>query len=176
MQCVMQCMIVHEWNVRAFFFWILLFFFFIFHYLNDCEMQMSYENAMIGLTNALCNHCASICYWQTPDLDVNFLWMQTKCYASLDFSFPMQMLFTKMQMRNVHMMHMSPFRDAIFMMQMSHAEVEMQSLFMMMLVRTFKLWCKCLLTEMEMRQFSNGYVMVQISLWACNDANALMQT
>ena len=40
--------------------------------------------------------------------------MQTKCYASLDFSFSMQMLFTRMQMRNVHMMHMSPFRDAIF--------------------------------------------------------------
>ena len=26
-----------------------------------------------------------------------------------------------MQMRNVHMMHMSPFKDAIFMMQISHA-------------------------------------------------------
>ena len=28
----------------------------------------------------------------TTDLDVNFLWMQTKCNASLDFSFPMLML------------------------------------------------------------------------------------
>ena len=31
----------------------------------------------------------------------------------------MQMLFTMIQMRNVHMMHMSPIRGAIFMMQMS---------------------------------------------------------
>ena len=29
----------------------------------------------------------------TTDLDVNFLWMQTKCDASLDFSFLMQMFF-----------------------------------------------------------------------------------
>ena len=63
--------------------------------------------------------------------------MQTKCYASLDFPFPMQMLFTRMQMRNVHMMHMSPFRDVIFMMQMSHAGVQMQSLSMIVPVHIF---------------------------------------
>ena len=63
--------------------------------------------------------------------------MQTKCYASLDFSFPMQMPFTKMQMRNVHVMHMSPFRGAIFMMQMSHAMVQVQHLSMMVLVHVF---------------------------------------
>ena len=42
-------------------------FFFSFFHFNECEMQMSYANAMIGLTNALCNHCAQICYWQTPN-------------------------------------------------------------------------------------------------------------
>ena len=31
----------------------------------------------------------------TIDLDVNFLWMQTKCDASLDFLFLMQMFFYK---------------------------------------------------------------------------------
>ena len=31
----------------------------------------------------------------TTDLDVNFLWIQTKYGASLDFSFLMQMLFYK---------------------------------------------------------------------------------
>ena len=31
----------------------------------------------------------------TTNLDVNFLWMQTKCDASLDFSFSMQMFFYK---------------------------------------------------------------------------------
>ena len=40
-------------------------------------------------------------------------------------------------MRNVHMMHMSPFRDAIFMMQMSHAGVRMQSLSMMVPAHIF---------------------------------------
>ena len=37
--------------------------FFFFLHFNECEMQMSYANAMIGFTNALCNHCALICYW-----------------------------------------------------------------------------------------------------------------
>ena len=40
--------------------------------------------------------------------------MQTNHDANLDFLFSMQILFTRMQMRNVHMMHMSPFRNAIF--------------------------------------------------------------
>ena len=31
--------------------------FFIFPRFNECEMQMSYASAMIGLTNALCKHC-----------------------------------------------------------------------------------------------------------------------
>ena len=60
-----------------------------------------------------------------------------KCYASLDFPFPMQMLFTMMQMRNVHMVHMSLFKDAIFVMQMSHAGVQMQSLSMMVPAHIF---------------------------------------
>ena len=85
------------------------------------------------------------------DLDVNFLWMQAKCDASLDFSFPMLMLLDE---------------DAnaifLFMMQMSHAGMKMQSLFMMMLAHAFKLWCKCLLTKMGMRMSSDGYVMMQM--------------
>ena len=71
--------------------------------------------------------------------------------------------------------------SVIFMMQMSHAGVEMQSLFMIMPVHAFKLWCKCLLTEMEMRMSSDGYVMMQMllvgmswckcTLGACHNAN-----
>ena len=95
--------------------------------------------------------------------------MQTKCYASLDFSFPMQMLFTRMQMRNVHMMHMSLFRDAIFMMQMSYARVRMQSLSMIGPAHIFNCdanvslqrWrCKNLVVQMP----SNGYVIMQMFL------------
>ena len=101
--------------------------------------------------------------------------MQTKCDASLDFFFSMQMLFTMMQMRNVHMMHMSLFRDVIFMMQMSHAGVQIGSLSMMVPAHIFnrdahvslQRWrCKCLAVQMSF----NGYVMMQVSFCACYDA------
>ena len=54
--------------------------------------------------------------------------MQTKCDASLDFLFPMLML-------------LDEDANAIFLfkMQMSYAGMKMQSLFMMILVRAFKL-------------------------------------
>ena len=79
------------------------------------------------------------------------------------FIFDANAFFTRMQMRNAHMMHMSLFRDAIFMMQMSPAGVQMQSLSMMVLARIFNrdemfpcrdenakiLWCKCLLMGMS---------------------------
>ena len=72
-------------------------------------------------------------------------------------------------MRNVHMMHMSSFRDAIFMIQMSHARVQMQSLSMIVPVHMFnhdanvslQRWrCQCLVMQMP----SNGYVMMQMPL------------
>ena len=86
MQCVMRCMIVHEWNVRAFF-WI-LFSLFFFPYFNECEMQMSYADAMIGLTNVICKHCALICYWQTPNywprcrfsMNANKIWCKSRFF------------------------------------------------------------------------------------------------
>ena len=70
-------------------------------------------------------------------------------------------------MRNVRMMHMSLFRDATFMMQMSHAGVQMQSLSMMVPAHIFnhdanvslQRWrCKNLVVQMS----SNGYVMMQM--------------
>ena len=63
--------------------------------------------------------------------------MQTKCYASLDFFILDANAFYKDADANVHMMHMSPFRGAIFMMKMSHAMVQMQHLSMMMPVHVF---------------------------------------
>ena len=72
-------------------------------------------------------------------------------------------------MRNAHMMHMSPFRDAIFMMQMSHVGVQMQSLSMMVPTHIFnrdanvslQRWkCKNLVMQMPF----NGYVMMQMLL------------
>ena len=66
-----------------------------------------------------------------------------------------------------------------FMMQMSHVGIKMPSLFMTMLVHAFKLWCKCLITKMEKRMSSNGYVMMQMfwykcPFWVYNDASALL--
>ena len=82
----------------------------------------------------------------------------------------MQMLFTMMQMQNVHMMHMfSFFRGAIFMMQMPHAMVRVQHLSMMVPVHIFtrdanvslQRWrCKYLVVQMP----SNGHVMMQMLL------------
>ena len=65
-------------------------FFFIFSRFNECEMQMSYANAMIGLTSALCNHCAPICYWQTLNywpryqfsMNVNKMWCKSRFFIS----------------------------------------------------------------------------------------------
>ena len=42
-----------------------------------------------------------------------------------------------MQVRNVRMMHLFPFKDAIFMMRMSHAMVQMQRLPMMVPAHVF---------------------------------------
>ena len=73
-------------------------------------------------------------------------------------------------MPNVRMMHMFSFyRGAIFMMQMSHAGVQMQSLSMMVPAHIFnrdanvslQRWrCKNLVMQMP----SNGYVMMQMLL------------
>ena len=133
---------VHEWIIRAFFL-----------YFNECIMQMSYANAMIGLTNALCNHCAlyAIDRLLTTDLDVHFLWMQTKCYTSLDFSFSMQMLFYKdADAKCPYDAHVS-FHRCNF----HDADVPCDGANAMFIhdgasARIYP-WCKCLLTEMEMQ-------------------------
>ena len=68
-------------------------------------------------------------------------------------------------MRNVHLMHMSPFRGAIFMMQMSDVMVQMQHLSMMVPVHVLPVMqmspyrdgdAKCLVVQMP----SNGHVMM----------------
>ena len=94
-------------------------------------MQMSYANAMIGFTNAIDRLL-------TTDLDVNPLWMQTKHDANLDFF--------------LFLMQILPDKDAnvISMMQMSHAGMETQGLFMMMPVHVFKKQCKYLLAKIGM--------------------------
>ena len=101
MQCVVQCMIVHEWNVWTFKFIFHLNLFyssFIFSRLNKCKIQISCPwpcrwNTMIGLTNVICKRCALTSYWQAlnhwPRCQFS---MNAKCDASLDFSFLMQML------------------------------------------------------------------------------------
>ena len=108
-----------------------------------------------------------------------FLWMQIKCYANLDFLFSMQMLFTMMQMRNVHMMHMlwmSVWWYAMMQMYPCGYAVIRMSLWCMP-------WCECPhgacrdanvpLVQAMMRMFPYRYAMnVNALLWVCNEANA----
>ena len=70
MQCVVQCMIVHEWNVRVFIFHLNLFHsFFIFPcFQQKCRNanvmpQLCRWNTMIGITNVICKHCALTFGW-----------------------------------------------------------------------------------------------------------------
>ena len=154
MQCVMQYMIVHEWNVRTFF-WIPFFSSFLVLMNAKCKCHMKMPWWVLPMRYATIVPQYAIDRLLTTDLDVNLLWMQTKHDASLDFLFLVQMLPNKDE-------------NVISMMRMSHARMEMQSLFMMMPVHVFKTRCKCLLTEMEMRMSSNGYVMMQMSL--CRNA------
>ena len=95
--------------------------------------------------------------------------MQTKMWCKSRFLSSMQMLFTMMQMRNVHMMHMFPIRGAIFMMQMSLWDGANAKFIHDSASAHIELWCKCLLTEIEMQNLvvqmpSNGYVMTQMLL------------
>ena len=167
MQCVMQCMIMHEWNVRAFkliiFFWICFIPFLSFLVLTNakckCHMQMPW--LVLPMRYATIVPKYAIDRLVTTDLDVNFLMNASKMWCKSRFF---------ISDANVPWWRCKCIFFS-FMMQMSHAGMKMQSLFMMMLVHAFRLWCKCLLTEMEMRQSSNGYVMMQMSL--CR--NAMMQ-
>ena len=85
-----------------------------------------------------------------------FLWMQAKCDASLDFWFWYKCFLTKMQMQ-------------FLMMQMSYAGIEMQSLFMMVLVRIFIPWCKCLLIGMSW--YKSPLVGTQWCKWSDSNTN-----
>ena len=76
------------------------------------------------------------------------------------FIFDANIFFTRMQMRNVYMMHMSPFKGAIFMMQMSHAMVQMQCLSMIVPAHVFTRDAKCLVVQMPF----NRHVMMQMLL------------
>ena len=93
--------------------------------------------------------------------------------ADLDVNLSMNANKMWCKSRLLSLIQMLPGKDAnaISMMQMSHAGMEMQSLFMMMPVHAFKTQCNCLLTEVEMRMSSNRYVMMQMSF--CR--NAMMQ-
>ena len=115
-------------------------------------------NFVTGLTNASC----PICYWQTFNhwprcqfsMNANKMWCKSRFFIF-----------------NANASWQRCNCNFLFMMQMSHARMKMQSLFMMMLVHAFKPWRKCLLIEMEMRMSFNEYVMMQMSL--CK--NAMMQ-
>ena len=75
-----------------------------------------------------------------------------------------------MQMQNVHMMHTSHFQDAISMMQMSHAGVQMQSLSMMVPAHIFNRDVNVSLVHAMMRMSAWEYaydanVRLGVCLW-----------
>ena len=150
MQCVVQCMIVHEWNVRAFFDFFFSSFFVLTNAKCKCHRQMSWLVLPMHYVLYAINKL-----WNT-DPNVNFSMNANKMWCKSRFLVLIQMLLDKDAKKK-------------FVMQMPYAG--MQSLFMMMPVHTFKSWCKCLLTEMEMQMSSNRYVMMLMPL--CK--NAMMQ-
>ena len=148
---------------------------------------MSYANAVIGLTNALCNHCAPIYYWQTlnywPRCQFSNECKQ-KCDVSLDFYFqckcfsqwcrcemfmwckcPMQWCMCKVypwwcQRTYLTVMQTSPCRDV----DAKCLVVQMPSNghVMMQMLLVGMSWCKC--------PFSACHN-ANVHLWVCHDAN-----
>ena len=112
MQC-MICMNKMSEHLNSVFFKFVSFFF-IFPRLNECEMQVSYANAMIGLTNALCNHCAPIFYWQTLNywprcqfsINANKMWCKSRFFISDANAF-----WRRCKCKFFFMMQVSPHRD-----------------------------------------------------------------
>ena len=144
----MRCMVVREWNVRAF---LKFFFFFLTNMKCKCHMQMPW--LVLPMRYATIVPKYAIDRLLNTDLDVHFLWMQTKHDANLDFSFSMQMLFIRMQMRNVHMMHMFSFQRC-------------------------NLWCKCLMQGWRHEVYSwlrqcMYLPVMQMSPYRDGDANVL---
>ena len=92
MQCVMQCMIVYEWNVWAFFEFFFSFSSFLVLTNAECKCHMRMPWLDLPMRYATNVPLYAIDRLLTTGLDVNLLWMQTKCDASLDFLFPMLML------------------------------------------------------------------------------------
>ena len=93
----MKCPSIHLFT------WICFILFHLSLFLAECRMQMLCPNYAdeipwsvlpMWYVNIMPLH--AIDRLLTTDLDVKFLWMQTKCDASLDFSFLMQILFIGM--------------------------------------------------------------------------------
>ena len=93
MQCVMQCMIVYEWNVWAFFEFFSFFSSFLVLMNAKCKRHMRMPWLDLPIRYATNVPLYAINRLLATSLDVNLLWMQTKCDANLDFSFSMQMQF-----------------------------------------------------------------------------------
>ena len=129
--------------------------FFSFSCSDEWEMQMSYANAMIGLTNVLCNHRAQICYWQTSNYcpRCSFSMNANKTWCKSRFLFLMQMPFIKMRISDIPMMHMFSFQRC-------------------------NSWCKCLMQGWRYEVYSwwrqcMYLPVMQMSPYRDGDANVL---
>ena len=72
-RCIMRCMIVHEWNVRAFFEFFFLFFSFLILTNARCKCHMQMPWLVLPMRYATIVPLYAIDRLLTTDLDVNFL-------------------------------------------------------------------------------------------------------
>ena len=74
MQCVMRCMIVHEWNVRAFFFWIFFSFFVLTNAKCKCHMRMPWLDLPM-------RYATNVPLYQSS-MNANKMWCKSRYFIS----------------------------------------------------------------------------------------------
>ena len=131
MPCIMWCMIVHEWNVRAFFeFFSPLFSFLILMNARcKCHMQMPWLVLPMRYVTIVPKY--AIDRLLTTALDIHFLWMQTNNWCKSRFFISDANAFYQdadaKYPNDAHVL----LSEMQFMMQMSYAGMKIWSLFMM---------------------------------------------
>ena len=129
-------MIVHKWNVRAFkliFFWICFIPFSSFLVLTSAKCKCHMQMPWFVFTNALCNHYALICYWQTLNH-----WPRCQFFYECK--------------QNVMQAQIFHFRCKCFFLQGCRCEMSIWCT--CLLSKMQFLWCRCLMQEMRMQSLS----------------------
>ena len=148
----MRCMIVHEWNVRAFFEFFFFLFPFFFHLMNaKCKCRTQIPRLVLPMRYATIVPYYAIDRLLTTDLDVNFLMNADKMWSkSRFFLFRCKCFLSRCRCKISIWCTCSPFRDAIHDANVLCRDEDMKFIYDGASARIYP-WCKCLLTEMEMQ-------------------------